>query len=103
MDSIFITLIIYFSFMVILDHRGVIEVTDKYILDNGIKIKFESMDSVDFKQNQIIIADASDISIERRIDLRTTDPEDRELIKRRLIKEDTTAANKMHNQWRGSV
>ncbi len=86
MDSIFITLIIYTSLMVLLDYRGVIEITDKYVLDNGEKIKFESMDSVDFKQNQIIITDTSDTIIERRINLNTIDPKDRELIMKRLIK-----------------
>jgi hypothetical protein len=96
MDSIFITLIIYFSLMVILDHRGVLEITDKYVLDNGIKIKFESKDSVDFKQNQIIIKDMNDLTMERSINLQTIDPEDRELIKKRLMKGDATAANSVH-------
>lgn len=96
MDSIFITFIVYFSLMVILDHKGVLEITGKYILDNVVKIKFESMDSVDFKQNQIIIKDTNDIFIERRINLGTIDPEDRELIKNRLIRRDATAANKVY-------
>ena len=96
LDSILITFIIYFSLMVLLDFRQTLEITDKYISDSGMKITFDSMQHMDFRQNQIIIKISNDIIGEQRINLETLDADDRELVKKKLV--DAAAANKMQLQ-----
>jgi hypothetical protein len=90
-DSILITLILYFSLLVLLDHKRTLELTDKYISDDGVRINFDSMTYLDFKQNQIVIKLTDEIIGEKRISLETIDTEDKELIKKRLM--DATAVN----------
>ncbi|MCE2895214.1 MAG: hypothetical protein LW721_12305 [Flammeovirgaceae bacterium] len=79
-NSVLVTFIIYFSLMVILDHRKEIEISDRYLTDNGHLIEFEKVYSIEIEQSHVFLSLDDESNEARVIDLTNLEPADRLLI-----------------------